>query len=136
MIILGIDPGEKNIGVAISDPSATISRPLTIIPHLSRQIDAARIVEIAVNHNVGKIIVGYSQTTEGVPSHQGRKSIRLGEAVRDKASIPVVFFEENDSTKRAQEIRREMGVKKKKRSGHLDDFAASIILQEYLDRLK
>ena len=58
MKVLGIDPGEKNIGIAISDPTGTLSRPLKVITHISKRANAERILEIAQAENVGLIIIG------------------------------------------------------------------------------
>ena len=59
MRILGVDPGESRIGLAISDPTGVVANPLGVVKHMSRQVDAAAIAQIAVEHAVVKIIVGH-----------------------------------------------------------------------------
>ena len=81
MRILGIDPGDKNIGVALSDPSGSIANPLTVVQHVSRLIDAATIAELAHKNHVGKIIVGQSFDVDGKPNFQGRKAARFAAAM-------------------------------------------------------
>ena len=58
MRILCLDPGEKNIGISISDPTGTIANPLTVIKHVSRLIDAASIAQIASENDASLIVVG------------------------------------------------------------------------------
>ncbi|MBT3391074.1 MAG: Holliday junction resolvase RuvX [Chloroflexi bacterium] len=132
MRILAIDPGEKNIGIAISDPSGTIASPLTILRHTARANDAAAIVRLAQEHYIGLIVMGQSIDEDGQPTIEGRRAARLAGAIRAQTQIPLVFWDESHSTQAAQQTRRIMGVSRQKRSGHLDDLAAAIILQSYL----
>lgn len=132
MRILAIDPGEKNIGIAISDPSGTIASPLTIILHTARSADAAAITRLAQEHNTELIVMGQSLDDHGQPTIAGRRAARLAGAIRSQTQIPVIFWDESHSTQTAQQTRRAMGVSRQKRSGHLDDLAATIILQSYL----
>ncbi len=64
---------------------------------------------------------------------QGRKAVRLAEVLQADGRFTILLWDESGSTQKAQAIRREMGVPRKKRSGHLDALAAAVILQEYLD---
>ena len=134
MRVLGIDPGDKNIGVALSDPSGTIANPLTVVQHVSRPIDAATIANIASENNVNKIIVGQSLDLDGKPSFQGRKASRLAAAIRTQTNLPVELWDEGYSTLEARHARIEMNTSRTKRRGHLDEIAATVILQSYLDR--
>jgi putative Holliday junction resolvase len=134
MRVLGVDPGDKNIGVALSDPTGTIASPLTVIQHVSRPIDAASIAELAQQNRAGKIIVGQSLDIEGKPNFQGRKAARLAAAVRTQTDIPVELWDESYSTQEARSARVAMGSPRSQREGHLDDLAATVILQSYLDQ--
>jgi len=134
MRVLGIDPGDKNIGLALSDPSGMIANPLMVIEHVSRQIDAAFIANVASQNGVGKIIVGQSLDVDGKPSFQGRKANRLAAAIRTQTDLPVILWDEAYSTQEARAARIEMGVNRSRRRGHLDELAATVILQSYLDR--
>ncbi len=133
MKILGIDPGEKNIGVAISDQSATLARPLTVIKHISRPIDAATIAQLAAEERVIKIIVGMATDIDGKPNVSGRRAKRLAAAIRTQTNIPVEMWDESYSTQDARQQQIRLGVPQKKRRGHLDELAAAIILRTYLD---
>jgi putative holliday junction resolvase len=133
MRILAVDPGDKRIGIAISDPTGTIANPLTVLKHVARPVDAAAIAQLAEEHQVGLIIVGQNLDAEGEPTLQSRKAGRLAEAIRAQASMPVEMWDESGSTKAARAARIAMGVRKSKRRGHMDDLAATVILQSYLD---
>jgi putative Holliday junction resolvase len=134
MRVLGVDPGDKNIGLALSDPSATIANPLMVIEHVSRLIDAASIANVASQNGVSKIIVGQSLDIDGRPSFQGRKANRLAAAIRTQTDLPVILWDEAYSTQEARAAQIEMGVSRSRRRGHLDELAATVILQSYLDR--
>lgn len=132
MKILAVDPGEKWIGLAISDPTGTIARPLCVIKHEARQKDAQKIVEIAHNENVELIVVGQALDAEGEVGHQARKAGRLADVLRDITPCSVHMWDESGSTRAAILSRAVQGVPRKKRKGHLDDVAASIMLQDFL----
>ena len=131
--ILGIDPGERNIGVAISDPTGTIASPHRVIRHVSRLIDAGVIAGLACENEVRIIVIGQALDLDGSPGFQARKAIRLAEAVRQQTLIPVILWDESCSTNIAKAARIEMGTRRKDRKGHLDSIAAVVILQSYLD---
>ncbi len=133
MRILAVDPGEKRLGVAISDPTSTIANPLTIVKHTARATDAAVIVKLASEHQVGLIVIGQNLDIEGEPTPQSQMAERLAEAIRKQTSLPVELWDESGSTQAARAARIAMGVKRKKRRGHMDDLAAAVILQSYLD---
>ena len=131
MRILGVDPGRRNIGTALSDPTGTLATPLTIIQHSSRNIDAASIVALATENEVGLIVIGQALNPNGEPTVSGRSAKRLAAVIHRITEIPVVLWDESFSTKEAQSIKRKR--ERTKRGGHLDDLAAAIILQSYLD---
>jgi len=131
--VLAVDPGEKRIGLAISDPSGMLARPLRVIAHTSRLVDAAQIAAEAADQGAVRIVIGQALDDEGLPTPEGRKAARLAEAVLAQTSLPVELWDESFSTQTARETRLTMGVSRKKRAGHLDEVAAAVILQSYLD---
>jgi putative holliday junction resolvase len=135
MRILAVDPGEKNIGLAISDPTGNIANPLQVLRHTARQADAQAIVQIAAELQASLIVVGQNLDEEGQPTFEGRRSARLAAAIRKATELPIELWDESFSTKTAIQARRDMNVSRKKRRGHLDDIAATVILQSYLDSL-
>jgi putative Holliday junction resolvase len=133
MRILAVDPGEKNIGLALSDPSGTIANPLTVLHHQSRAIDAAVIAQLALEHSAALIVVGQALDADSLPTAQSRRAARLAAAIRSQTNVPVELWDESGSTQAAQQARRAMGASRRKRQGHLDELAATYILQSYLD---
>lgn len=133
MRILGVDPGEKNIGLALSDPSGTIANPLTVIRHQSRAIDAAVIAQLAQEHGAALIVVGQALDADNQPTAQSRRAKRLAGAIRSQANMPVELWDESGSTQAARQARLVMGASRRNRKGHLDEIAATYILQSYLD---
>jgi len=133
MRILAVDPGSKRIGLALSDPTGTIANPLTVISHVSRPVDAAVVAELATSHEAGLIVIGHSFDDDGNPSFEGRRSMRFAEALKTETGIPIILWDESFTTQDARSARIQMGVSRKQRSGHLDDLAAAVLLQSYLD---
>lgn len=131
--ILAVDPGEKNIGLAISDPTATLARPLQIVKHESMAVDAAQIAQIALENDVCRIIVGCPTGPDGEMIRQSRHSQKLAETIQAQGNLPVELWNENDSTQTARRNLIEMNVGVTKRGGHQDALAAAVILQSYLD---
>jgi len=133
MRILAIDPGSKHIGVAVSDPTGTIANPLSVLAHVSRLVDAAGVAELAASQGAGLIVVGQSLDEEGNPSFEGRRAARFAQAIKTQTSIPVILWDESFTTQDARSARIHMGASRKDRAGHLDQLAATVLLQSYLD---
>ncbi len=131
--ILAVDPGDKHIGIAISDPTGTIANPYQVLPHVSRLIDAGEIARIAADQGAVLIVVGQALDDEGEVGPAARKAQRLADAIRTQTALPVELWDESSSTQKAREVRLMMGVKREKRKGHLDDLAATVILQSFLE---
>ena len=133
MKIMAVDHGEKRIGLAISDQTGTIANPLTVIKHVSRAIDAAQVATIASENEAKLIVIGQSFDEGGQPNLAGRRAARFAMALGEQTNLPVELWDESYSTQKARTARIQMGVSRKKRAGHLDQLAATIILQSYLD---
>jgi putative Holliday junction resolvase len=131
--VLAVDPGEKRLGIAISDPTQIIASSLCVIEHESRNKDALAIYALAQEHSVVLILIGQPLDWDGSLNPQSSKSIRLAEEIQTLGDIPVKLWDEFGSTQKAQDSRRQMNVSRKKRSGHLDQVAAAVILQSFLD---
>jgi putative Holliday junction resolvase len=133
MRILAVDTGSKHIGLAISDLTGTIANPLKVLSHSSRLADSAAVAEIACANQVGLIVVGQSLDDDGQPTFEGRRSMRFAEALKSQSRLPVVLWDESFTTQEARAARLAMGVSRRKRHGHLDEMAATVLLQSYLD---
>lgn len=133
MRILAVDHGEKRIGLALSDPTATIASPLKVIAHVSRAVDAAQVAALAAEYGAALIIVGQSFDEDGNPNAAGRSAARFAEALRRQTDIPVQLWDESFSTQDARASRIALGLSRRKRAGHHDALAAVVILQSYLE---
>jgi putative pre-16S rRNA nuclease len=133
MRLLAVDPGEKHIGVAVSDPSGIIARPLTTLLHESRAKDAERLVALALEHEVEGIVVGMAFTAEGEIGLQGRRAERLTEFLRTQTHLPVMTHDESYSSAAAQALMLASGKKRRERREQIHAVAAAALLQSYLD---
>jgi len=136
MRILAVDHGEKRIGLALSDPTATIASPLRVIKHVSRVLDAAQVANLASENQVRLIVIGQSFDDEGQPNLAGRRAAKFAEALKEQTNIPTELFDESFSTQDARATRIEMGVSRKQRAGHMDELAAVMILRSYIESRK
>jgi putative Holliday junction resolvase len=133
MRILAVDPGEKHIGVAISDEGAMLARPLTTLKHTARAKDAALIVALAAEHAAGRILVGYPLNSDGQPGPQARHAEKVAEAIRALTELPVELVDESFSSLEAAEALRAAGKNRRSRNEQIHAAAAAAILQGYLD---
>ncbi len=134
MRILGIDYGEKRIGLALSDELEMTARGLSVIERTSREKDLETIVAVVSGHGVAAIVVGYPLRLDGTAGIQCEKVDRFIAALRGVVSVPVTAWDETLSTKEAEGLMREAGVKRRKKRGMVDRIAAAFILQDYLNR--
>ena len=132
-IILAVDPGSRNIGLAKSDPLGIGATALGVIPHIQQEKDAQTIADTAREHRAGAILIGQPLNADGSEGPQARHSAKLADAVRRYFEGEVFLYDEYGSTQATRERFKEMCVRRSKRLGHLDANAAQTILQNYLD---
>jgi len=130
---LALDVGEKRIGVALSDPSGILASPHRIIDCAGTEADVATVLAIAADREVGEIVVGLPVSLDGQEHGQAAKIREFAAALEARSPLPLVFQDERYSTVTASNLRREGGKRRGKQRQHLDDAAAAVILQEYLD---
>jgi putative Holliday junction resolvase len=138
MKLLGLDVGDRRIGVAVSDQTGLIATPLDVIHRSSKKKDFARIARLVREHSAGLIVVGYPLNADGTAGSQAQRveryAVALSEALRlDGLGLPVIMSDEYGSTKRAQALMIGAGRRAKDRRLRLDAAAAAVILQDYLD---
>ena len=132
-VILAVDPGEKNIGLAKSDPLGIGATALCVIRHVQMEKDAEVIAQKALECGAESILIGQPLNEDGSEGPKARHSAKLAEAVRHYFTGEVFLCDEYGTTKQTQALFKEMGVRRSKRQGHLDANAAATILQNYLD---
>lgn len=133
---LAVDPGDKRIGIALSDPTGTIAYPLEVLKHRSRLIDAATVAQIAVDYGVEHIVVGNPLESGGEVGPQARKATRFADAVREQTNIPVSMWDESESSQIASQRQKMLKMASKKRKSTLDSMAAVVILQTFLEYVR
>lgn len=136
MKYLGIDHGNKRIGIAISDELGLLARPLKIIEHVSRQEDAFSVSKIAEELACEVIIVGLPLDSDGQIGPRARTVNRFIDELSELTIIPVISWDETNSTMKTIHASLLRGEKAKKRREAMDDQAAAVILQDYLDNSK
>lgn len=136
MRVLAVDPGSKNLGIALSDPTCTIASPLMILKHISKAENAAAIIRLAKKHDAGTIIIGQSIDQDGQPTFEGRRAARLAAEIQTQSDIKVVLWDEDFSTVSAHQAQIALGSPRSKRQADIDDLAATVILQSFLDNQK
>ncbi|MEN8234172.1 MAG: Holliday junction resolvase RuvX [Actinomycetota bacterium] len=131
--ILGLDPGERRIGVALSDPTGTIASPHSVIDRRTTSVKAA-VRELCDEFSVEKIVVGLPTGLSGNEGPAAKAAREVAETVAEATGLPVDLQDERFTTVTAEAALLEGGVRRAKRRDVRDKVAAAVILQAYLDR--
>ncbi len=137
MRILGIDFGERRIGLALSDPTGTLASPLpTIKRRAGKRPPLTTLIDIVESHGVDSMVLGLPLTLRGEDSEWTRVVRGVGAALSDRTGLPVHFMDERFTSVRAERAVRSLGLPKNKREQkeRIDAAAAVLILQSWLDR--
>jgi len=110
-----------------------LARPLTIINRRSRREDFAAIARLVEEQQATAVVVGYPLNMDGSIGPQARQVSRYAAALQQALSVPVILWDERLSSEEAAERLRAVAKSRRRRRKHLDDVAAAVILQEYLD---
>jgi len=132
--ILGIDFGQVRIGVAISDELRMLAHPVETIPSSKEAVN--RVAMLAREKNVERIVVGVPRLMSGGLGAAAEEVMRFVEAVRKAVSCQVITWDERLTTVAAHRALRDAGKKTKETRGYVDQVAAQMILQGYLDSLE
>ncbi len=135
MRILAIDPGERRLGVAVSDPTGIIAVPVEVIQRRGWAKDLARLRHLMEIYQVTEIVVGLPLTESGTVGPQARVAARFAERLRASLAVPVTEVDERYSTVAAERSLRESGAGRAARRRR-DAVAAALILQPMLDRAR
>ena len=131
---LGIDPGTKRIGVAISDRSGTIASPLLVLERTrSRQHDDAEIARIVREEEVEIVVVGLPVNMDGSHGASARAAIADARRLATVVDVPIELHDERRTTVSADRSMREAGLDGVARRQRVDKVAAAIMLQSWLD---
>jgi putative Holliday junction resolvase len=133
MRILGLDVGEKKIGVAISDELGLIAHGIDVIERKNDGKDIDRICDIISDYKVTKIVAGLPKNMNGTLGPSGTAVRKYVTKLQNTSGIEVDFWDERLTTVAAERVLLEADVSRKKRKGVIDKLAAVLILQSYLD---
>jgi putative Holliday junction resolvase len=133
MRLLGLDVGDKRIGIAVSDETALIASPRETLERKGNKKDITHLLELARREEVSEILVGMPWKLDGSSGPQAEKVSRFVEALRGSTDIPITTWDERLSTVGAERAMIEADVSRAKRRGAVDRVAAALILQSYLD---
>ncbi len=138
MRVMGLDYGSKTVGVAISDPLGLTAQGVETIwrkqENKLRQT-LARIEELISEYQVERIILGYPKNMNNTIGERALKSLEFKEKLEGRTGLPVVMWDERLTTAEAERTLIETGVRRENRKQYLDQMAAVLILQGYLDRI-
>ena len=134
--ILGLDYGTKTVGVAISDPLLLTAQELETITReraSALRHTLVRIRELCDDYKVESIVLGYPRNMDGTEGFRCEDTLAFKELLEKRVDCPIILVDERLTTVYADEILEESGVAKSERKKVIDQIAAAIILQEYLD---
>ena len=130
---MGLDIGDKRIGVAVSDPDGILASPLTIIDRRDEKLALEAITDIINQRQVGQIIVGLPRSMDGGLGKQAEKVQSFTRKLCSYIGVPVDYRDERLTTVLAERLVRSVGIKKTRKKARSDARAAALILQGYLD---
>ncbi len=137
--VLGIDYGERRVGLALSDPTALLAQPMpTLRRRRGKRPPVAAVVRLVEEHEAAAVVVGLPLTPAGEESDWTREVRAFGDSVGERAGVPVHYVDERMTSARAERAVRSIGLKKSEREdkGRVDAAAAVLILQAHLDRVR
>ena len=136
MRYLGLDVGDRRIGLATGDPGGMIATPRGAIERTRPRQDIARIIEYARANQAEGFVVGMPLSLNGEAGTQAKKVRSFLRALRRETDLPVETVDERYSTAEAERLLRGAGRQPSRHRGEVDAAAAAVILQEYMDRLR
>lgn len=133
---MGLDVGDKTIGVALSDPMFLIANPLVTIKRKKASLDINRLVELINEYDVEKIVVGLPKNMNNSIGPQSMKVMSFVDLLKKQTDKEIVYQDERMTTLQSERVLIDMDVRRENRKEHIDKIAASFILQTYLDGRK
>ena len=132
---MGLDFGDKRIGVAVSDPMGWTAQGKTVIKSKGLKDDLSYITSLVEQYNIEKIVVGLPKNMNNSLGPRAEKTLDFVSTLEKELLIPIETWDERLSSKAAERTLLEADVSRKKRKTVIDKMAAMIILQNYLDSL-
>ena len=134
--LIGLDLGDKTIGVAISDIMLGVASPVETVRRKKFGVDAARLLEIIADRSIGGIVLGLPRNMDGSEGPRCQKTRAFARNMTRLTDLPIGYWDERLSTVAAERALLEADASRKRRAEVIDNVAASFILQGFLDRLR
>jgi putative Holliday junction resolvase len=136
MRLLGLDLGEKMIGLALSDTSRSIATPMETLRRSKFNADAEKIEKIVAQQGVGAIVIGLPLNMDGSDGPSAQSARAFGRNLAARLTAPIVFWDERLSTVAVTRTLLDADTSRRRRAEVVDKMAAAYILQGVLDRLR
>ncbi|HUU09936.1 MAG TPA: Holliday junction resolvase RuvX [Phycisphaerae bacterium] len=133
MRTLGLDLGQRRVGVAVSDPDGSMAHPLLQFEPRGRRDLVATVARLVGEQEAGRVVVGMPLLLDGTKGEQARRTEAVVAALEETLDVPVTTWDERFSTAQADAAMREAGLGPRQRRSRRDKVAATLILQSYLD---
>lgn len=136
MRLMGLDFGSKTVGVAISDPLLVTSQSLEIIRRKEEnklRQTLARIEELITEYGVTEIVLGYPKNMNDTEGERAKLSLEFKDKLERRTGLPVHMWDERLTTVEADNIMKEVGIRRENRKDYVDMIAAQIILEGYME---
>lgn len=132
--IMGLDVGDKTIGVALSDPMFLMAHPIETIKRKKASLDIQRLVEIIEKEDVETIVVGLPKNMNNSIGPQSMKVMSFVDLLKKQTDKEIIYEDERMTTLQSERVLIDMDVRRENRKKYIDKIAATFILQSYLDR--
>ena len=130
---LGLDIGDRRIGIALSDPLGIMASPHSTLERTKDADDVAQLAKLVADQQVGTVVVGLPLRTDGKPSEQAERMREFAEKLRRAVPVPFVEIDERFTTKQAEQALLSGDLSRRDRKQRIDKVAAALILQHHLD---
>lgn len=131
--VLALDVGTQTIGVAVSDPLGLVARPVLTVARKGLKQDIPALAGLVAAHGARRVVVGLPLELDGTEARSARLARQVGEAVRAETGLPVVYVDERYSSVEAERRLIAQGMSRARRKQVIDQEAAAIVLQAWLD---
>lgn len=134
MRVLGLDVGDRRIGVAVSDSLGLTAQRVTVLERRGPSRDVEAVQALVAQYGASAVVVGLPLTMRGEHGIQAGKVTAFAEALRRSLAVPVELLDERLTTVQGARALRETGASRRARKAAIDQVAAQLILQDFLDR--
>ena len=131
--VLGLDYGNKRVGAAVSDPRRKIATPLEVYERRDPVQDARHYLKLKDEHDIDLVVVGLPVHSTGEESKLSKLARAWGKWLAEQTGLTVTYYDERNTSKEAEEILMDVGMKWRERKTRRDMLAAQILLRKYLD---